>query len=715
MMLQPEDARKVAFKLAHFDPTTADDCGNQMLDYLVLDALATTGPLLTSQVRDVISHIDTVFHLQFEAAEVGRSCARLASNDMVELQYGQRNSISGIQIEPQVAAQITGNVREIEALEDRVLAEWGEQLTARYSDYPILLTRLDQCIENLKSFAARMFIKHGAESVALIYPERSKTREWLMDVERGLLDGLPEIHADVDAILSVEIPRFFKRASIERRAYIANLFNASFFWHLIQVDEECSQLLSTVTAGQSLYLDNNVLYGLVGINGPDLMAATSGMLTLARRLGYDLRVTTKTVEEYHKSLEWQLSEYRERLPIPSELARVAAEQLDEEDFLTSYWRALGQSRTTIEEFVAEKRHIDVILDGLEIAQTDILRGDIERSSQLQDEISLLDSITGGGLNGNVIEHDAFHRVLLLRLRGRPRYHIADSEAWFLTQDTKLPHYDRVARKGSNELPFCVTSEQWVQINRPLLPRTEDFERSFHVLVTQPFIRNLVTTASLESAYEKVLGRLARYKNMSPQLALGVTMDTHFMLTVTEDPGETAVEEKIRAKVVNIAEQLRQQKERLESESEAHKRGKARLEDRLAALEKERREDDEKWLQRHHRELRTQEGELSQRITALEDVVAEKEAARNGLERRLGRYRTIAAWSGFIIILTAMSVYLWGVDVFLGSPWRTFFTKLAVQLALAFLLLIVPIRKHWIAWLTLCAAFATTAIALAATR
>jgi len=292
------------------------------------------------------------------------------------------------------------------------------------------------------------------------------------------------------------------------------------------------------------------------------------MLKLARELGYELWVTTKSVDEFHNSLNWQMKELKQKQPLPSELARIAVENLEEDSFLTSYWRDFVRNGTSIEEFVAEKSHLEDILQGLNIRTTNEFRKDIEGSQDLLTEESMLRSTCKTEMSEHIIEHDAFHRIFIGKIRGGPKYHFSEAVAWFLTHDSKLPVYDRVARKGKNYLSFSITSNQWIQINRPLLARTasqEEYEESFHTLVTQPFLRTMIPTFPQEKAYNEVLGRLARYKNMNPQLALNLVTDKHFMITMALETDEEKIGKEIENKFVDIATQFQSEKESLENE------------------------------------------------------------------------------------------------------------------------------------------------------
>ncbi len=693
----PSEMKDAIFRLAHFDPTFTDEYGNQVIDYLALDALATYGPLIVVTASEVKEHIKSVFKLDFAEEEINASAKRLGRRNMVNYIEVERGEKPKFQVLPDAASEIQDNLNQIREIEEEVINSWREEVFSKYKEYPIVKDKIELIAENLQLFMSKMFIRHGVECVAILYPESSKSQQWLSSIESYILEALPKIDPFVDEIVKLEIPSFFKSPDHERKLYITNLFNSSFFWHLIQVDEKCSKLLQKVTRGQNLYLDNNILYSLAGFDGINMLKAAHTMLNLAKRLGYKLGVTSKTIDEFHDSLDWQMKQLKQKPPLPKELARIAAENLEKDSFLTCYWDEFVKNGTSIEEFVSEKSHLEGILEGLEIKETNKFRKDIEGSQELLNEKSILRSSTSE-VNEHIIEHDTYHRVFINKIRKGPKYKFSEAVAWFLTHDSKLPVYDRAARKGKSFLSFCITSDQWVQINRPLLTRTanqEEYEESFHTLVTLPFLRTMIPVSSLGKAYNEVLGRLARYKEMNPQLALNITADTHFMVTIASETDEQKKEEKIEHKFVDIASQLQREKEMLEERDKQKDKEIGLLEERISHVEGEFEENKKRY-----------QGQIEELKIAVEKEKSKRkdaEGAAKKAQERFGTFKTnLIKWSIFAGGLVLTSLILW-LMLFELPLLETFRNKTVIgifsQLVLIFAFLNIPLKQHWKVWLS----------------
>jgi len=258
----------------------------------------------------------------------------------------------------------------------------------------------------------------------------------------------------------------------------------------------------------------------------------------------------------------------------------------------------------------------------------------------------------------------------------------------------------VRRKGKEYLPFCITTNQWIQVNRPLLTRTanqKEYEESFHVLVTIPYLRTMIPTYPLEKAYSEVLNRLARYENMTPKLALDITTDRHFMVTVTEETNEQKKEEKIKSKIIDVASQLQKENETL-GESVKQKDTKIEgLERRIGTIEKKIEEKDT---------------ENQKQIEELQNDVEEEKAKREGAEKEVaqvtGRLKAIKTnltkWSIFAGGLILTSLILW-LKLYKLLPLETSKNQKMIigilsQLVLLFAFLNIPLKRYWKLWLSL---------------
>lgn len=700
MSQQASELKQIFFKLAHFDPTYKDDYGYQVIDYLVLDALAMYGPLLSVTSTEVKAHIKKYFLVDFEDYEINSSAERLSSKGVIECSDVTKKSESvRFQILPETKERIDHNLIEIQSLEEEVIENWKNELFEKYKTYNGFSEKIESIVHNLQLFITNLLIRHGVECVALLYPEDSKTKGWLEERQSSVFESLPKIDPDSDAISRLEIPAFFDNPVPKRQQYISSVFNSSFFWHLMQVDQKLSMLLREVTKGQRLYLDNNILYDIVGLHGSAVLQAVHSMLNLSRNLGYELWVTTKTIDEFHESLRWRTEEFKQKLPIPAELVRIAVENLGTESFVTIYWKNFLEHKTSIEEFYSEKTHLDEILNGLEIQVTNKFRKDIDKSATLSEEMGLLSSVVRGYASEHIIEHDAFHRIFIQKIRKEPKYKFSDASAWFLTNDSKLPAYAQVALRGKHYLPFCITSYQWTQINRPLLTRTasqDELEESFFILVTKPFLRSMITPLNLENAYQEVLGRLTRYENMNPDFARTLVADTHFMVSIAKEEDEMQIGELVENRFVDLANALQSENELLQRNlGESRASSIQEIENLSSRVDQLEKNID---IERIEYQTRIEAIEADKREEELKRKSAEDEVEKTNIKFKDFKLQ-LRKWGAFFILTLIIGAILIFQPLLFVWPWLDMQTnnlaiRLTVFLSIIPLILIIPLKHLW---------------------
>lgn len=676
--LNEKDLVSSISRLSYFSPTTTDDYGNQIIDYLLLDSLSDFESTIITP-KEVKNNINNNLLVTFEEDEIVSSARRLAQKKLIKvIEPQKRFDKPKIQILKKAEELMSSNKIDLNKLEQEVFETWKSEVKQKYDNHKDITDNINDLVDILQKFTSKMFVKHGVETVSLLYPGESKIKSWLNeDTKQFIEDIQPNTNPFFDNIIKIEIPRFFKSVDAKRNQYISNLFNSSFYWHLIQVDDKCSRLLQKVTKGQQLFLDNNILYSLVGLHGKDALESGHSMLKFANNLGYILVVSTKTVDEFQNTLKWHLNEAREKPPVSASLAKIALDELGEDNFITAYWKELVEKGISLEEFIAELSYLDDILDGLGIGISNKYRKDIEVSEELKDEMSLLRKSCGDHININIIEHDAFHRILITKIRKGFKYNFNEAKAWFLTHDHKLPQYSKHARKGKDHLPFCITTNEWIQINRPLLTRTktqDEFEASFHRLVTQSYVRSMLPTIPLDKAYNKILGKLERFKGMTADAASRIASDTHFMISILNIDDDKELEEKIENRLLDLNKELRQQNEILILEKKAQESKAERLENKVENLSSELNETREA-IESVQSSFEDKKEEYQEKIKKLENTILEKaksvgllndQLTQNEFNEKYRKWKIPAYWSiiavfiliGFILLVFFFQTKEW---------------------------------------------------------
>lgn len=712
-----EQVSQAVLRLCHFAPAGSGTFARDLMDFLVESALATQQEGLYS-VSEIRSSVQDMLPLQFEYEEILESLKRLIQRDVIHCQSALTASLGDrFGLKPSRRVELDNEIRHVKAVHGQRIQEWLNHLNEKY---PFLTSADLDCLhQDLVAFLVNLISFHGAESIALIYEDDVKVAELLQESRGQLSEILLPRAEHVDRIRSVELPAFFYEASAERKDYIGSLLNSAFVLHMLHLDPQCSAIVKSQLQGGILYLDTNVVYRLLGLQGPELFLATKRLVEISRELNYQLVVSPLTVDEFKESLRHNAYRLPHVPMLPPELLEIAINASTEEDFVKAFLRRKRSAWVSPEVFVEYYEQVgELLLNEYEIpvAIEEFRQVDVDEQ-ELAAEISKLsmsiedfkryrygDDIDLRLPHDEVIKHDAYHRLLIRALRGKEPERFSETPYWFLTCDSKLPRYDRFARKGPKGIPFCALSGQWLQVLRPFLPRHEDFEEALASCVISPFLSAFRPLSG--DVVHDILGRMAMIKPTLPGVAAKIVANRQFIEQFAGVDSEEIRQELVENEIARIAEEYERDKEALSTKLNEMQADNADLIERTENLQGEietQREESAKeveslqtQLAQSYRELRSlrEEGRaersewrqerdrLATRLKQLEEQTAAMAGKNEELQRIRKQRDTMAAalkWSVPVIATLAAGVTLWFGQpwIRLGPPWNLVSTILVV--------------------------------------
>lgn len=550
-------------RLCHFVlPPGRENLSLALHEFLVKQAMFNLGtePHAVSDIKDSLYQL---FNLNFEDEEIKGAIERLMKRGSVAL---PSQDVYALRIDEY--SKLEKSLKDSKEFDQKIIGEWIKNISRKCPD--LSQDDLKTLREDLTIYLTEIFARHGAECVALVYAGQEEAESFIAKLEDDIFASLPTRFLRLHKIRIIELPAFFKNASTERKRYIAQFLDSTFIIHILHIDKNCSVLIRKQFKDYRLSLDTNFIYRLLGLNGSILQKAAERAVKIAKDLGFVLIVSTQTIEEWQASIKLAVKNLK-RTPLPSPgLAQVGADYTTEEDLTTAYWREYAKTKISIDDFFSLYQRIEDLLKEHDIKIRDTLCDRIKEDPQLKDEISKLNLATDCIKPPEVAEHDAFHRLLILRLRGKsPPETFIDTKVWFLTCDTLLPKYDRFARKKQDKIPFCILPHQWIQTMRPLLPRTQDFDETFVDLFTSPYLR---TYGELPSNIAQIiLGRIAQFRKHSSELAVRVLTDRHLTKEISQTEDEEKIIELIDNATAKTAEEFREERDGLKKQLDTLKR------------------------------------------------------------------------------------------------------------------------------------------------
>jgi predicted nucleic acid-binding protein len=545
---QQDDLREAARKLCYFAAEGSQSYVNDLLEHLVKHGLADLPPG-TRRPQEIHERIRTFARVQLEYEQVLSALGRLVEKKVVTIIDADSPATARFILPIETISALKGELRSQRDFERQVLQTWLQEVKARHPG--LTNDDADALIADLTRFATRLYSLHSIESLALYYGEDEKISSLIAQVSANdLRDVLPERPPALHEIRLFELPRFFRDMPLDRKQYIAKQLNPTFLLHMLQLDPSCAKLASSQIKGGTIFLDTNFLYRLFGFDGLELQHAAKRLLELSRGLGYQPVISPRTVAEYRRSIE-QFKRRASTMPdIQPEIAEAALLAALEEDSNTQYWRSVRDrnGRYSPEVHYELHRRLEPFLEQYGIRVDDQYEAFFQAHDDLvaREESVLRQALPGWQpRHDGIVSHDAYHRLLILALRKEedPDGPL-ETPYWFLTCDTKLVVYDRVARARTKlKTPYCVLTSHWMQLLSPFCAAVEGFEIVQAETLDSPLFR-LFPSPSPEMLQD-IITRMTMTEHVPPSAVAAMIANQAFLRAFAQAPDDAKREEIIQ--------------------------------------------------------------------------------------------------------------------------------------------------------------------------
>jgi hypothetical protein len=548
--------------------------------------------------------------LELEIDEIRAVVGRLVGAGKL-MKDGPRYEVS-----PTAQNELGDRMRESSGTEAQAFSEWETSVKALDPD--LTPGQVAELRDDLITWLHEIVSRHGIEAAVLLYPEHERTSQLTQEIEARGLGFLPERDSVVATVRAEALYAFIHRPTPAQRTHLAHLMTTAYLVAVFTIDPDAHEVVQSITKGQRIYLDTNVVYAILSLRGPRAHMSVRRVLELTRQLGYEICVTPWTVAEMKESVRRARKKLAQTTLPPRALAELAAETTGDETFVTAYWRKYKETGVKPDDFLDLHEQIESLLEKAGIAVVAEGCVGIDRNADgVNEQIGLLETVPGGVDKHRALqEHDVKHRLLVERLRGSGNRRFSNAGYLFLTNDSVLVPY-AASKRVENAPPFTVSLTAWAHIVRSLCPRTEDYEQTIVDLLDTPSVRPR-GVVSAETVAE-VLGRIDMLTNDSTEeIATRVLLDSAIMKKVDASTGEARtrfIDDAVSEKKGELERQLRELQETAGSERAAREEAEREVAARADELELERaaRHDAEERLAAAERKRGEREAEVEARI------------------------------------------------------------------------------------------------------
>ena len=363
------------------------------------------------------------------------------------------------------------------------------------------------------------------------------------------------------------------------------------------------------------YLDTNLLYRAIGINGEDRKERTLSFFRKLRDTNSILRLSKVTIEEYNRSIDGHIKKIK-RNEAPAVRSKVYTEYVDYNDLWYFYhdWASKNQG---LDISVFESTLKSMIMDLKEQFQIEEDTFSPFDAKKCENEVMEMASSIRHYGNNKLFDTalcDAHNIKWVEANRNSGENSIFSAKTFFLSSDWGLYYWD--SKKHSLEAPIVLMPSQWLSLLLRYGNRTSDDFKSFVCFL------NIQTKGQLLTS-EQISVILSGISKMTTNLE----QQKHFLETIIEidfkDGAKNLTNEQLKKIAEAEAERL------LQEELDATKEKLNKAEDKLELSDKEMQE------------LQQQKASVVGENTRLTSKVSELEAAKVQLLADKDKFKTDA--------------------------------------------------------------------------
>ena len=379
------------------------------------------------------------------------------------------------------------------------------------------------------------------------------------------------------------ISEFLLNASkdADRSAYIAKLADCTVSYYSLAVPPDVVEQLRSKLKPLTVFLDTNVLFGLVGLDDRPLVELSHELVALIRseKLPLKLRYHSSTEKELVSTFATVTSRLKGSV-WSAVVSRNAARSSRLSTIQRLYHERNAEQPVTPETFFKPYEHIDVLIQEQGISlYREPSAGDKQRIYDLIADYTAFCEQSGRVKSYEAIKHDMELLDCVRRMRSKSRSSL-EAEALCMTTDFLLWKFDRRHSLQRSQLPTMILAPQLLQLLRPFVSITPDFDRSFADSFAIPEFRALGDGG--QAATGRLLELLASYQSLSEETVNALFANDLF-LDGLSGKSDHEIQEYVESAIAAENDRLGKERDRLANELSEERIHRAELVSRAQAI------------------------------------------------------------------------------------------------------------------------------------
>lgn len=274
------------------------------------------------------------------------------------------------------------------------------------------------------------------------------------------------------------INQFLSWENKEKDCAIFNLANYALEYCML-VNKKDSFVDVKNLKNKRLYLDTNILFRAMGVNGDDRRIRTEQFLSKFQQVNQQLYITKETDVEFKNTLNYYLEKLSNSFKPSCRVdPRVYLETVDIDGFYKSYcnWR-LGKQNNSVEDYkIYLYAEYSKIIDKFFIQKDFVRPYEIEAKNEIIRKYSEQIYNKNNDKSYSAAEIDAKNILWVEEKRKGDNNNLYSVKDYFISSDQTLRRWDY--NRNINDVPIVMMPSQWLSLILRYMERTENDYKSF---------------------------------------------------------------------------------------------------------------------------------------------------------------------------------------------------------------------------------------------
>ncbi|MDA9343568.1 hypothetical protein N9R06_00540 [Algibacter sp.] len=405
---------------------------------------------------------------------------------------------------------------------------------------------------------------------------------------------------------------FLKWDNLDKNKSIFNIASFAIEYCLISNHSKQGLDLNNLK-NKVFYLDTNVIFRALGLNGEDRKKRSVTFLKRFQESKTELFISKYTDKEFKDTLDYYLQRLTNK-PFKSDVNP----SLFKHRFFSSLkdiynyyykWR-IGKQNHSLDLFKADiLSEYQALCSRLNVSidyRNTLNEEDKSTNETLEDYISSIRNHKSSATNGSTLiahEYDAKNVLLLENLRGEKNNSIFDTKQFFLSMDQSLRRWD--FNRG-NSAPLIIIPSQWMSLLLRYQSRSTDDFKSFVSFLNLPIPENQISSENIHcviAGISEVTSNFEQQSYITEQLVvqgfdkiMQRTNNTDELYDITIETSENILEQKLlqlETKQEELAISSNKRIKKLEENNDSKESVISQKDTKIEQLEKEKYELHEK--------------------------------------------------------------------------------------------------------------------------